>query len=77
MKGYYTAKRLLSNIDWRSMHDMPLVIKGHTIVAFELRPKEKNVWALNEENDGYHVAGDLTNYGKVIVEYLKWIQNEK
>lgn len=71
MKGYYTAKRILANVTRRDLYNITLVINSKVVTEFELRPREKDVWALCEENDGYHVVGSLKTKGNIILAYLK------
>ena len=54
------------HIDWRD----GIVLNGSKVSAIERRPKDRNLWFLTTEWDGYHVCRQLCNLTDSETEYV-------
>ena len=80
MGKFKEAARLIVNMDWRRFHENKLYLNDCRIVNIEVREKDENIWFLNEEDDGYHIAASWRHMHDMkkddVISYLKTIQKQ-
>ena len=80
MTKFEEAARLIVNMDRRRFHENKLYLNDYRIVNIEVRAKDENIWFLNEENDGYHIAASWRHMPDMkkddVIAYLKTIQKQ-
>lgn len=81
MGKFKEAARLIANIDWSQFLKNELYLNDCRIDSIEIRKEDEDIWFLNTENDGYHVAASWQHMHGMkkddVIAYLKTIQKRK